>query len=166
MPPYLSFECAIPGCSKVCKSAAGLTRHTNAFHCQRSPNSELQEPLTPVRRWTDSWSSCEFFFCHCSLLLNPRFPTACPCNENGDNLPPGTIPAPLQPLDATPDNPFSPFADRLAFEFADFHFSDMQSSEWRVDHSLQLWAAQAAKNGSDDVPWRSARDMYGTIDEI
>jgi len=71
-----------------------------------------------------------------------------------------------QPLDATPKNPFHLFQDRLAFEFADYHFSQQQSSAASIDKALQLWAAQSAKNGYDDVPWRSAKDMYRTIDQI
>jgi Plavaka transposase len=31
---------------------------------------------------------------------------------------------------------------------------------------LQLWAGQSAKNGHDDVPWKSAAEMYNTIDKI
>jgi hypothetical protein len=66
----------------------------------------------------------------------------------------------------TPENPFHPFEDRLAFEFADFHFSEQQSSATAIDRALQLWAAQSAKNGFDDVPWKSAKDIYASIDEI
>jgi hypothetical protein len=55
-------------------------------------------------------------------------------------------------LDVTTENPFHPFEDRLAFEFADFHFSEQQSSAGAINHALQLWAAQSAKNGIDDVP--------------
>ena len=65
-----------------------------------------------------------------------------------------------------PGNPFHPFEDRLAFEFADFHFCELQSSEASINRGLQIWAVQAAKHGNDDVPWASANDMYTTIDQI
>ena len=71
-----------------------------------------------------------------------------------------------RPLDATPKNAFHPFEDRLAFEFADYHFSQQQSSKASIDRALLLWMAQSAKNGHDDVPWKSARDVYDTIDQI
>jgi hypothetical protein len=91
---------------------------------------------------------------------------ALPCDENGHYIHRDT-PAPIRhPLDAMPDNPFHPFEDRLAFEFADYHFSWQESSESSINQALQLWAAQSAKNGYDDVPWRSAKGMYETIDQI
>ena len=91
---------------------------------------------------------------------------ALPCDENGNYLPRNTPPPDHQPLDATPDNPFHPFEDRLAFEFADYHFSRQESSESSINEALRLWAAQSAKNGHDDVPWNSATAMYETIDKI
>jgi hypothetical protein len=81
-------------------------------------------------------------------------------------LPPGSRPQPSAPLDATPENPYHPFEDRLAFEFADFHFSEQQTSEGHINRALELWTAQAAKSCSDDVPWKSASDMYATIDRV
>jgi hypothetical protein len=92
--------------------------------------------------------------------------SAHPCDKDGYYLPSGSRCQPQQPLDATPKNPFHPFEDRLAFEFADFHFSEQQSSAAAIDQALQLWAAQSAKNGFDDVPWESAKDLYASIDEI
>jgi hypothetical protein len=35
-----------------------------------------------------------------------------------------------------------------------------------IDRALELWTAQSAKNGFDDVPWKSANDVYATIDKI
>lgn len=94
--------------------------------------------------------------------------SARPCDKDGRYLPfpVGTHPQSQQPLDATPENPFYPFEDRLAFEFADFHFSEQESSAAAIDQALQLWAAQSAKNGFDDVPWTSSNDVYATIDEV
>lgn len=89
-----------------------------------------------------------------------------PCDKDGFYLTLGNCSQPRQPLDATPENLFHPFEDRLAFEFADFHFSEQQSSAAAIDQALQLWAAQSAKNGFDDVPWNSAKDVYASIDEV
>lgn len=90
-----------------------------------------------------------------------------PCDKDGHYLFPGSHPPPREPLDATPENPYHPFEDRLAFEFADFHFSEQQSSQRHIDYALELLMAQAAKNHvDDDVPWKSASNMYTTIDQI
>ena len=73
----------------------------------------------------------------------------------------------LQPVDATADNPWHPFNDRLAFDFANFHFAELQSSESKVNHALDLWMAAALKGGGDgELPWSSAEKMYATIDAI
>ena len=77
-----------------------------------------------------------------------------------------TPPPSHQPLDAMAENPFHPFNDRLAFEFTNYHFVQQQTSGAAIDQALHLWAAQSAKNGFDDVPWKSATDMYKTIDQI
>jgi hypothetical protein len=81
-------------------------------------------------------------------------------------LPPGSRPQPREPLDATPDNPYHPFEDRLAFKFADFHFREQQSSEGHINCALELWAAQAAKSHANNLPWKSAGDMYVNINAI
>jgi Plavaka transposase len=91
---------------------------------------------------------------------------ALPCDEYGNYISPYNHPPACHPQDATPDNPFHPFDDRLTFEFADYHFSRQQSSRSSINDALQLWAAQSAKHGHDDVPWHSAKEMYKTIDSI
>ena len=88
------------------------------------------------------------------------------CNKDGCYISPSTSPPVHQPLDATSNNPFHLFEDRLVFEFADYHFSQQQTSGAEINQALQLWAAQSAKNGFDDVPWRSADEMYKMIDQI
>jgi len=89
-----------------------------------------------------------------------------PCDKNGRPISSSAPPPAREPLDAKSHNPFHPFEDRLAFEFADYHFSREQTSKASIDQALQLWAAQSAKNGYDDVPWKSANEMYRTIDRI
>jgi hypothetical protein len=75
---------------------------------------------------------------------------ACPCNKDGQYLLPGSHPLPCEPLNATPENPYHPFEDHLAFEFADFHFSEQQSSQRHINYALELLIAQAAKHRVDD----------------
>lgn len=93
---------------------------------------------------------------------------AVPCDENGNHLLPGSLPPPRYPVDATQSNPWSPFADRLAFEFADYHFTEVQNSEPRINQALDFWLASTICAGGDanDIPWRTAKDLYRTIDSI
>jgi hypothetical protein len=77
-----------------------------------------------------------------------------------------TAPPPRVALDATKENPFNPFARRVAFEFADFHFVDLQSSEARINRGLDQWLASVLEAGGEDIPWRTAAEMYATIDRI
>ena len=71
------------------------------------------------------------------------------------------------PIDATDDNAWHPFEDRLAFDFAKFQFSELQASESKINRALDLWIAANLKAGGDErVPWSSAEEMYATIDAI
>jgi Plavaka transposase len=91
-----------------------------------------------------------------------------PCDQNGNPLSLGSPPPPRHPIDATRSNPWSPFTDYLAFEFADYHFTEVQNSESRIDRALHFWLASTIGAGgdADDVPWRSAKGVYRTIDAI
>ena len=78
-----------------------------------------------------------------------------------------TKPPPFLPIDATDDNPWHPFDDRLAFDFANFQFAELQASESQINHALDLWmAANIKAGGNESVPWSSAEEMYATIDAI
>jgi hypothetical protein len=73
----------------------------------------------------------------------------------------------LLPIDATDDNAWHPFDDRLAFDFANFQFAVLQASESKINRALDLWMAANIKAGGDEsVPWSSAEEMYATIDAI
>ncbi|KAH9019934.1 hypothetical protein EDB83DRAFT_2568069 [Lactarius deliciosus] len=68
-------------------------------------------------------------------------------------------------------NPWLPFGDRLAYEWACYHYVKLQSSAADVQQGLDLWRAtvmmyQDDHDSCDGVPWKSAADMYGTIDTI
>ena len=74
---------------------------------------------------------------------------------------------PLRLVDATAKNPWHPFNDRLAFDFANFHFAELQSSESKVNCALDLWMAAVLKAGGDgELPWSSTEEMYATVDVI
>jgi hypothetical protein len=62
---------------------------------------------------------------------------------------------------------WNPFEDRLAFDWAYYHFTELQSSEREVNKGLDLWRAAILKAGDDTpLPWSSADKMNQTIDAI
>jgi hypothetical protein len=76
-------------------------------------------------------------------------------------------PEPWTSPDATPENPWHPFEDRLWFDFAHHHFVCLQSSEKNTDISLDLLKAATIKGNSNlKFPWLSMEKMYETLDQI
>jgi len=65
-------------------------------------------------------------------------------------------------------NPWNPFGDCLAFEFADYHIMELQSSEAQINQALDHWLVPTLLAGgdADAIPWRTAQEMYVTIDSI
>lgn len=81
------------------------------------------------------------------------------------------IPEPTlaKPPDETPENPWAPFEDRLSFDWAQYHYIKLQSSESEINEGLNLWLASIIKNKSNliwNMPWNSAEEVYNTIDSI
>ncbi|KAF8164329.1 hypothetical protein BJ912DRAFT_935023 [Pholiota molesta] len=97
-----------------------------------------------------------------SLTLCPVMLTAifCPNSVNHHRIvPPGP--------DATEINSWHPFEDRLAFDWAHYHFIELQSSARKINKGLDLWLAAKLKAGNNSpLPWSSPDDMYDTIDSI
>jgi hypothetical protein len=95
-----------------------------------------------------------------------------PCAPDGSFLKePVPVPEPVQPPDATPDNDWAPFPDRLAFDWAQYHFMRLQLSEDVVTEGLDLWRATVIKHASDHrahghVPWRDVQDLYKMLNSI
>jgi len=89
-----------------------------------------------------------------------------PCNEQGEYLPPHTPPPPpTGPAEAEPHNPWSPFDSRIEFDFAHYHFVEVQNSAGKINKTLDLWAASVMEYGGD-APWKDASELYATIDAI
>ena len=92
---------------------------------------------------------------------------ALPCDIGGNFLPQYTQPPSPDVPDAIKDNPWHPFEDRLAFDWAHYHFVELQSSEPEINKGLDLWLAATMKSGDDTpLPWSSTEEMYKTIDSI
>ncbi|KAH9996959.1 hypothetical protein BJV74DRAFT_877360 [Russula compacta] len=51
------------------------------------------------------------------------------------------------------------------FDFAYYHFVEVQSSEGNINKALDMWVAMVMESGGD-VPWANARELYNTIDNI
>lgn len=102
------------------------------------------------------------------LILQLIFyiPLARPCTENGEFLPAHTPPPPPPPpTDNHDSNPWDPFDSRVAFDFANYHFVEIQSSASNIDKALDMWAASVLEYGGD-TPWKTAQELYSTIDSI
>ena len=95
-----------------------------------------------------------------------------PCTADGTFLK-QPIPEPTHttPFNATSGNPWAPFQDRLAFDWARYHYVRLQSSADDIQVGLDLWRAAVIKHASDHdslegVPWDNAEQLYATIDSI
>ena len=92
--------------------------------------------------------------------------TAIPCDENGGNLPdpPPAPPVPL-PVDGQDPASWAPFGSWLEFDFAYYHFVEVQSSVKDIDKALGMWQAAIMKF-REKVPWINTHNFYNTIDQI
>ena len=88
-----------------------------------------------------------------------------PCDSNGNFLPPHTPPPPHVPAGGASPNPWHPFGSRTEFDFAHYHFIEVQSSEGNINKALDMWAATVMEFGHD-APWKNATQLYQTIDNI
>ncbi|EAU82306.2 hypothetical protein CC1G_08918 [Coprinopsis cinerea okayama7 len=101
------------------------------------------------------------------------FSCAKPCDINGDFVDAGHIssPVPDPPSSAAPNfpssNPWEPFNDRIEFDTTMYHYVQLESSRADIGSGFDLWRAHAIKHGHpDSFRWKTAQDMYDTIDEI
>ena len=67
------------------------------------------------------------------------------------------------------DTPWAPFRDRLAFDWAHYHYVRLQSSGDEIHKGLDLWRAAIIKHETkhkphDGTPWHKPDDLYQTID--
>ncbi|KAF8203408.1 hypothetical protein K438DRAFT_1964892 [Mycena galopus ATCC 62051] len=148
MPHGIVFTCPEPGCDRHFSRIRDLGRHRNSAHRKFTPASDGEDENT--------------FKSHFHPLAN-----ALPCNADGEYLPPFTppVPPPAPPEDGLDPAAWTPFASRVEFAFADFHFSRAQSSVAEINTALDLWAASVM--GTDrSTPWNNAADLYADIDRI
>ncbi|KAI9450796.1 hypothetical protein BJY52DRAFT_1125681 [Lactarius psammicola] len=99
-------------------------------------------------------------------LFGSETTTAWPCHEDGEFLQDPTA-LPTQSEVDRLDHDWLPFEDRLAFDWARYHYVTLQSSAPDIAKGLNLWSATSIKHGSiDGAPWKNTKEMYATIDAI
>ncbi|KAI9449318.1 hypothetical protein BJY52DRAFT_1206403 [Lactarius psammicola] len=92
--------------------------------------------------------------------------TAWPCHEDSEFLQDPTA-LPTQSKVDRLDHDWSPFEDRLTFDWAHYHYVTLQSSAPDIAKGLNLWSVTSIKHGSiDGAPWKNAKEMYAIIDTI
>jgi Plavaka transposase len=149
-----SYTC--PTCFLECRSSGGLTQHTNSAHRQFTPESDDDAP-SPTYHYHPHLTGKCVLKPHDNVLTTR---IAKPCNEDGEFLPPYTRPP------APPEgDPWGPFQSSTDFEFAYYHFVEVQNSATLIDKALDLWVSQIARFGAD-VPWKNSKELYATIDDI
>lgn len=89
-------------------------------------------------------------------------PVATPCDINGKFLPAN---APSPPIVQPPPTDWSPFESRVEFELAELLFSQTEMSNTQFDHLMELWAADAARDGRGP-PFGGSREFRTIIDSI
>ncbi|KAI9430281.1 hypothetical protein H4582DRAFT_2113894 [Lactarius indigo] len=77
-----------------------------------------------------------------------------------------SLPAPLS-QDNQHVQDWTPFEDHLAFDWAYYHYVNLQSLAAEIAEGLNLWSATSIRHGATvGAPWRNAKEMYVTIDSI
>jgi hypothetical protein len=69
-----------------------------------------------------------------------------------------------EPGDTT-SGPWGDFGSRIAFDFAEHHFVELQSSAPGIARGLNIWAAQALR-ANEQARWSTPEELYHTIDTI
>ncbi|KAJ7639463.1 hypothetical protein FB45DRAFT_1134946 [Roridomyces roridus] len=72
---------------------------------------------------------------------------------------------PLLNADGQDPQAWAPFGSRAEFDFAQFHFVELQTSESQIDKALDIWAASVTEFGGH-APWKNAKELYAVIDSI
>ncbi|KAJ7616603.1 hypothetical protein FB45DRAFT_1034921 [Roridomyces roridus] len=124
----VAFTC--PECSKNCSSISGLSRHRKSKHREFTPAPEGEDENTFQQ-------------------TNHPLLTARPCDAAGRYLPPFAGPAakPPPPMNGQDPNEWAPFRSRAEFDFAQYHFVELQTSEGQINTALDIWAASVAEFG-------------------
>jgi hypothetical protein len=160
-------------CSFCCgnfRSQGGLTKHVNAKHNKNSARRGMVEEAklhTFIHHPHLSGMSRLVLNCH----ISTEYLLARLCAPDGMFLRSPVSQHPTSNSSNLYSNPWLPFQDRLEFEWAHYHYVQLQSSASGIQHGLDLWRAAVRSHQTDDnkhdgVLWKNAKEMYDTIDSI
>ena len=96
-----------------------------------------------------------------SQLINTNLKLGNICDVLGESLPAGSSPPPFNNV----ADGYSPFGDRLEFEFADFIYRRDQMSGANTNILLDIWEANTLKLGGE-ASFHKHKDIYSMIDSI
>ncbi|KAH9014753.1 hypothetical protein EDB85DRAFT_2076425 [Lactarius pseudohatsudake] len=149
----MSYTCSF--CEGNFHSQGGLTKHVNLKHSKNSTLTGMAEALQSH-----------------TFIRHPHL-SARPCSSDGTFLrdPVPQLPTPELFKSCHDGDPWFPFGGRVEYEWAHYHYVHLQSSADNIQRGLDLWRATVMRYQTDHdscngVPWRSAAEMYGTIDSI
>ncbi|KAG2050282.1 hypothetical protein BDR06DRAFT_984068 [Suillus hirtellus] len=169
------------------KNKSGLTKHTCTQHTRASCNRQSFHQAAPQIRSPSPEARFDYDHMDFSgpnpdarfedqegfvpedgswVELGPLFRvfhsslTRLKCDAEGNIIDQNAHPSPR--TDTSLDN-WTPYESRIAFETAEFPFSQNQTSAKQIDTLLDLWAASLIKH-NDTPPFTGHRDLYDTID--
>jgi hypothetical protein len=145
------------------------SEHLPLYRCwhKRSKHPDINPPKTFTSHTQFLSPKVELYVCisH-TVFLGSNTTTARLCQEDGTFLQELSVPSVSSENDQ-PIHDWTPFKDRLAYDWAHYHYISLQSSAAEIAEGLNLWSATAFKHGSSTgAPWKTVKDMYETIDAI
>ncbi|KAG2054280.1 hypothetical protein BDR06DRAFT_1050585 [Suillus hirtellus] len=84
---------------------------------------------------------------------------ACPCDDNGMFLPPGSLPKPLSDKSSSD---WTPYRNHVKFETAEYLFTKNQIPAGQINKLLDIWTSTLKKH-DDKPPFANFHDLYKTI---
>lgn len=103
-----------------------------------------------------------FFLMLITIIYPYYYNLAVPCDEEGNDLLPGTPPPPREKKSQTD---WTPFQSRNQYEMAEFLFTDTEMAAGKVDRFMQIFAAHSAPDGRPP-PFDGHEDLKRHIDAI
>ncbi|KAF7293941.1 hypothetical protein MKEN_01457600 [Mycena kentingensis (nom. inval.)] len=180
-----TYRCDFPNCAKKCKTSGGLKRHKNghiSLPTVPAPQPQPEEvpdyvppaPQPPFRNDFPSPSPSPSPEPHDQHTQRQTVPEArrgtnivyhpildgTPCNADGNDLPRGTPPPPLD--ERAPDD-FWPFTGAAQFSIGDFLYKRVQMTGAAIDE-LALHLAEYYADA--EPPFHDHKDLYAHIDAI
>ncbi len=178
-------------CGRTVRSLSALTKHKHSFHLERpiplpshvvTPPRVVQAqgphdppmdglPLEPEPsdfvdeglyrnyhpKLTGKYRSILQFFIRLSHIITS---VGRPCDQDGKFLDPATPPPPRTQASR---HDWTPYADRIQFDTAEFLYQRTQMSQGNVDLLMDLWAASLLRFGGEP-PFANVKHMHELID--